>query len=419
MRNNQVCNPMGKTQRVTRAAAAKTAQAISVATEASSNTNNIGASTRSLRLKDAPGLLSETLPVGARNTELAPKLRKTAQQWLSLKELDPTLGDLESLLNDLESDPEPVTVDCSTVLLRPTDNRHQFDLDDATWTKYLYGGIWSVVLKRRGDELLGKDSWAKELDQAGCGDSASLSSPDLWNALKPALQLASNLLLSPASSKFFRRLKYGVEKFDPESSRIYLDYIEDDSKIEQFFRGDCSRLPSDTSSSRYIIVNQAYKDFAASGVHSPCAIARFALSLGHSLHHEIAHAYYVRDRDEKFGNYSEPFWNLQQYNKDSPNGEDGELGYALEHVVFNAQICSVIHPEEGVDMEWDHLLVAMHGTNVVSLPSLLTYPLDPKWIHKLLTQKFWDDVAKLTEKEAEAALFMPEAQWAGLHQVEG
>ncbi|KAH7083848.1 hypothetical protein FB567DRAFT_604949 [Paraphoma chrysanthemicola] len=464
MRNNQIRNAIGETQRVYRVEAARAAQALSEVTEPSLNTNTIAASGDTLLLEDTPVFLPETHSVGTRNTELSAIATKPAHQRLTHEDLNPLLGDLDSILDDLESDAES-----------------QFDPDNATWTKYLYGRIWGVILKRKGNELLKKDSWAKELDQAGCGDQVKLPSPEsgdlldnihplnLWNALKPALQLASNLLLSPASLKFFRRLKYGVEKFDHESSRTYLDYIEDDSKIklrnqevrrdlerlapnitllfgvtktrskngdethtnaehcvsqtdfgvQQFFRGDYSRLPSDTSRSRHILVNQVYKDFAVSGKHSPCEMARFALSLASSLHHEIAHAYYVRDRDEKVENYFEPFWNLGQYNKDSPYGGDGELGYAVEHLVFNAQICTVIHPEEGVDMEWDHQLTAMDGTNVVSVPSLLTYPVDPKWIHKLLTQKFWDNLAELTDKKAEEAIFMPEAKWAGLQQVEG
>jgi hypothetical protein len=504
MGHENASTPDEQPRRITRIAAAKAAKEAVNAARILSKANIIKPTRRSSRLAAQHGSPLGTPSIEAGNA--IPDARHTGtsvRDCLSLIDLNPSLDTLKSLLEDLEADEEPLPRGPPTPsgdplarppLPEPTSTRHKFDLDDETWAKYLHGGMWSVMLKRKGSKDLGKESWMGELDKAGCGDKTLLPTPAfgnlsndvhpifapqnwpmedfskhpaLWEALKPALQLASNLLLSPAGLSFFRRVRYGVEKFDPESKRTYFDYTEDDAKTnernkqvrkeleqlaphitllfgvtktrgkpghetqthaehclsqsefgtQQFFRGDYSKLPTEASSARYIIINQAYKDYAASGKHGPCEMARLAFSLGYSIHHEIAHAYYVRDRTDKQENYSEPFWNLRQYNKDSPNGEDGELGYALEHHVFNASIRTVIHPQDGVDMEWDRLLIAMHGNNVVSVPSLLTFPVDPKWIHKLLTQKFWDRLTTLKGQAAEEALFVPQAQWAGLHQV--
>lgn len=48
--------------------------------------------------------------------------------------------------------------------------------------------------------------------------------------LRPAFELATNLILSPAAQRVWRRIKYGVGKTDCRTGRRYLDYHENDSE---------------------------------------------------------------------------------------------------------------------------------------------------------------------------------------------
>jgi hypothetical protein len=74
-----------------------------------------------------------------------------------------------------------------------------------------------------------------------------------------------------------------------------------------FIRGDHTKLPKAEENSHFMMVNGAYKVYAAEQNPMPCEYVRFAFSLAFSVAHETAHAYYMRDGEEVAeDSYKEP-----------------------------------------------------------------------------------------------------------------
>jgi hypothetical protein len=92
-----------------------------------------------------------------------------------------------------------------------------------------------------------------------------------------------------------------------------------------------------------MMVNEAYKVYAAKQNPTPCEYVRFAFSLAFSVAHETAHAYYMRDGEEVAkDSYKEPYYDLEQHN--GTDDVDGELGYVSRFGVSLSSTCGGASP---------------------------------------------------------------------------
>jgi hypothetical protein len=289
-------------------------------------------------------------------------------------------------------------------------------------------------------------------------DFTSNPNSDLWVALKPALRLASHMLTSKAALAFFRRLRFGVETVNEETHETYLDYEDPSAPVQEeqekmvlrdlqdiskrikflfaahkpeegeglvhaitmmsqerfgkrlFVRGgDLSQMPDESSGYLYTALHPAYKAYATStifGKYSACQYARFAFSLASTVVHETAHAYYAHHTQADHEEWNEPLVDLMQFDEDGL----GELGCALETALFKDLITSTIHPRNGVTLQSGPTYKELVGKSVVSISSSLIFPVDPRWLHSLLTTDFWNSVSQMSDKEQLRALYIPRVE---------
>jgi Tfp pilus assembly protein PilV len=348
-----------------------------------------------------------------------------------------------------------------------TDYSH-YDCSDADWDGYLTRG-WKNVLWNNPDF----EAWEAQLRQAGFGRKAAISDPeggdltneihpvfarqqwvqdipdDLWEILSPVLRLASKMLLSKTALSFFRRVLYGTECRG--GARTYLHYeapvdVEDQEhevrrclrllaqKLrfpetepqthavhcvshhhfgkEYFIRDGLDKLPEDNGQSHFLLINQAYAELFTlyarrrrdSESIAPSDLLRATFSLATSLVHETGHAFYARDRIDGDESYAEPFFDLQQHD------ENVELGSALEFQMFDVLVSTVVHPRQGVQLEWQPVVKQLVGEYVEVLrgsKNHLTLPMDPTWMHSLTTQAFWDELETKPTTEQLKGLYVP------------
>lgn len=310
----------------------------------------------------------------------------------------------------------------------------------------MYGPLYGT-LTTHVHPLFAAENWILE----DFGTAEGMGS-EAWKLLEPILQLATNFLLSKPSLAFFRKLRFGDKVWNVEAKRTYLQYDQPEDTSRQddivrqdlvklaarlklifgvfsdpvteqtgvqihaahftsqelfgkttFFRGDTSKLPTPEEDCHFMIVNASYKAYAETAKPTHCAFARYAFSLGFSLMHEIAHAFYLRDVNFHPEFYQEPYFSLDQH-----NAKD-ELGYALETEVFRDVINTFIDPKCGVKVQSEPVVKAMHGACMIAIEGHLVCPVDPYWIRQLLTQDFWDDANTKSGKSALEAFFVPRA----------
>lgn len=334
-------------------------------------------------------------------------------------------------------------------LLRPVAAEN----NDALRWKYLYYGSKNVLLDRR--------KWARHFKGTSVGEILLPGPPQgnlatvihpifapqnwplqnfnntegakLWTMLTPALQLATNLLLSEPALAFFRHVKYGREERDLRTGRTNIVAVpselttsqqneavrydllihatrfnilfgvfsgaddetgqvhaahcvsQDEFGISQHIAGDLKLLPPNDGKTHYIVVNEAYKVWIQRGKYTPCELLRFNFILAISIVHELGHAFYARNRTDGHEDYEEPFFNVDQH------GESAELGAALEQALFGVFTQAVIHPELGVSMEWEHILKeTLTDGRVVHVPNYCTFFYSHVWLYKFFMQEFWD-----------------------------
>ncbi|KAH4222124.1 hypothetical protein HBI24_095100 [Parastagonospora nodorum] len=286
---------------------------------------------------------------------------------------------------------------------------------------------------------------------------------DSWEILSPVLRLASKMLLSKPALSFFRRILYGVERRG--GGRMYLHYEapvdvgEQENEVrrclellarklrllfaatpnkpessedpetepqthavhcvshhhfgkEYFIRDGLDKLPEDNGQFHFLLINQAYAELFTSYARrrrdseptSPSDLVRATFSLATSLVHETGHAFYARDRTDGDESYAEPFFELQQHD------ENVELGSALEFQMFNVLVNTVVHPWQGVQLEWQPVVKQLVGEYVEVLrgsENYLTLPMDPTWMHSLTTQAFWDELETKPTTEQLKGLYVP------------
>jgi len=80
--------------------------------------------------------------------------------------------------------------------------------------------------------------------------------------------------------------------------------------------------------------------------------------------HETGHALYARHRVDGDEDYAEPYFDLDQ---PFHNEGDGELGFALENILFKDVLQTIIHPKTGVEVEWVPILKARVDKEVVTV----------------------------------------------------
>jgi hypothetical protein len=347
------------------------------------------------------------------------------------------------------------------------------------WNKYIAHGSDQTVISRK--------DWGRQIDRCFCGDiedsessqgdlSTAIhpifaatnwpmenfvtiegSESNLWKAIKPALQLASNLITSKAALSFFRRLHYGKKRKDPISGRVYLHYEpqnsskrdKQDSRVLEelneaakrlnivfaafdtakvtpesqdgqihalhviddnmfgngiYMRGKKTDLPMGERE-HYIMVNAAYMEYAKDVKQNPNAseYARFAVSLAFSLAHEVGHAYYAHKSNMTQDDYSEPFFTVDQY------CETPELGCALDTVLLgDKEILSVfMNPKTGAEMESETIVKTMYEGKIVMIKGHLVSPISSSWTHLFLDQRFWDKIDGLEGDDALNAFHIP------------
>ena len=294
-------------------------------------------------------------------------------------------------------------------------------------------------------------------------DFVSNPTSDLWKTLEPALRLASRMLTSKAALAFFRRLRFGLETDNPETNTTYFEYSEPpqhDRDLQEktiqhdlqvlsrriqwlfcaykpdinasaseaedhvhaitlmsqdwfgkkiFFRGDVSKLPSATSGNLYVALNYAYREYAehtTCSKNTACAYARFAHSFAFTVVHEVAHAYFAHHTKVDHEEWNEPLIDLLQHD----GGDLGELGLALELALFRDSIKTIIHPQDGITMQSEPVTKGLVSKSVVHVDGHLIFPVDPVWLHSLLTTEFWDLVDHMDDQEQLQALYIQEVQ---------
>ncbi|KAF2825927.1 hypothetical protein CC86DRAFT_294503 [Ophiobolus disseminans] len=199
---------------------------------------------------------------------------------------------------------------------------------------------------------------------------------DVCRLVQPAVKLASEVLETKPVMSFFRRIMYIILR--KKGGRTCLDREEPEETNEQdvavqqalvarakhlrilfgvidlnycsktqahgitlvsqkwfaekvFIRGNVDKLPADDYKTHYIVINQAYIDYAKRQRPSASAAVRFIFSLAFTIVHETGHVLYCRNFDDGNEDYNEPYFDLDQHINDE---KDGELGYALENVLF-------------------------------------------------------------------------------------
>jgi hypothetical protein len=334
------------------------------------------------------------------------------------------------------------------------------DPKDDQYTRFLLHGSDNIILQRRlfyhsldacgarGVELPGPASGSLttethnlfKQDKWPLEDFTTTKGSRFWTALIPALQLASNFLLSEPALAVFRHIKYGREEEDVLTGRTNLvpadttltesqqnDAVKQDlEKLATHLRflfgvfqlpedptdrtqtlavhtvsqkefgddahivGDDSLLPEDDNKTHYIVMNQAYKAFISRKMKTSYELVRFAVGFAITLVHELTHAFYARDRTDGDEEYKEPFLNVDQCCRDGK----AELGSAMEHALFKNPIIQVIHPIRGSAMEWERVLKQTRDDHrVVDVVSSVTFYVSPIWLYRFLTQEFWDGLA--------------------------
>ncbi|KAF2026891.1 hypothetical protein EK21DRAFT_92017 [Setomelanomma holmii] len=283
------------------------------------------------------------------------------------------------------------------------------------------------------------------------------SDSELWKAIEPVLRLASRMITSRAALSFFRRIRFGLETPCPPGEPLkppnYVAYTEpvkdvllpQEKQVREdlaslaehiqwafgaikipseppgpcthgitvightefgktiFFKGDDSVLRGLKDRCLTVVLNHAYKDFIQKESPNACAYARWAFSLAFTMIHEIAHAFYASIKSINHEDWLEPLISLEQHD----GTRKGELGMALEAALFKDTISTIIHPREGVSIQREPVIKALVGEKLVHLPGHLIFPVDPWWLHRLLTTEFWDDVNNLSRKKQLSALCMP------------
>jgi hypothetical protein len=254
-----------------------------------------------------------------------------------------------------------------------------------------------------------------------------------WNLVEPALHIATKLITSSPALAFFCQLKYG--HLTRQNERNVLSYTPPDDTINQdlavlsdlhalskrikilfaalkpeakhpsqtravhyvsqssfgtdvVIRGDTSALPNRHDLRfQYIVVNEAYAAYAENANPSPAEAARFAFSLASTLVHETAHAFFARDSYNGIEEYDEPYFNTTQF-KHGKKG--GELGFAMEEVLFGTVLSQVVHPERGVHVEWEPAVSRVVEDELVVVESCLVFPVETEWMWRFARQEFWD-----------------------------
>jgi hypothetical protein len=307
-------------------------------------------------------------------------------------------------------------------------------------------------LKGEVHPIFAADNWPLE-------DFESKEGKKVWKRIEPALQLATRFLLSKAGLAFFRHVRLGEEGAHAEDQgcdRNYLAYdgpssernktkeeqivIKDLEKLAKrikcvfsvfflpdkpddqihamvttsrswfgkkiFIRGDHTKLPRAEEDSQVMMVNEAYKVYAAKQNPTPCEYVCFAFKLAFSVAHETAHASYMRDGEEVAeDSYKEPYYDLEQHN--GTNDVDGALGYALENMLFRDKVSTFNHHMKGIEMQCEPVVKDMVDSHLVHRESLITFPVNPVWLKCFLTQSFWDEVDKKSRDEQLEAFYPP------------
>lgn len=283
-------------------------------------------------------------------------------------------------------------------------------------------------------------------------------SDEIWDIISPALRLASKMLVSKAALAFFRQVRFGSKRRG--GGRTYLHYEAPEDVKEQedevkncldrlasrlrllfaatptdpvdvdpdmqchavhcvshhyfgkqyFIRGNLDALPEDNGKKHFLLVNQAYAELLTSydrsqrrnEPFSPSDFIRATFALASSLVHEVGHAFYARDRTDGDEAYVEPYFDLEQHN------DKVELGYALEFAMFNVHVNIATSPQHGTQLEWQPVVKELVGDYIVVFENNhLTFPMDPTWMHSLMTQAFWDRLESEPAEEQSKGLFVP------------
>jgi hypothetical protein len=325
--------------------------------------------------------------------------------------------------------------------------------DPEGWAKYLeqagcgqakLGGPEFGNLNNDIHPIFARKNWVQGIDDS------------LWEILSPALRLASKLLLSKIALAFFRQVLFGVEC--QAGKRTYLHYVAPENTQDQeeearscldalgaklhllfaatpakhsdgqihalhcvshrhfgqdyYLRGNLERLPEDNGKSHFLLINQAYAEYFTEYTwkqqtlesSSPCDFVRTTFSLASALVHEIGHAFYVRDRIDGDEDYLEPYFDLTQHDM------TGELGCALEFLIFGVQINPAVHPQYGAQLEWHPVVKEVIGDCIEVIDTNhLIFPMNPTWMYSLMTQEFWNLLESKPVDSQLHGLFVPKA----------
>jgi hypothetical protein len=281
-------------------------------------------------------------------------------------------------------------------------------------------------------------------------DLVSELETDLWQDLKPALQLASRLLLSAPVMEYFRTIKYGKIASEKKYGRTYLipssdaysqeanfeiltnlemlsqklvlifaaikpdensdsqchgiHYVSQEEFGERvFFRGDSSRLPPRSDHQHhYIILNQAYRDyFSNSSKRTATKDVRTCFLLATTLVHELAHAFYARNIIDGVEDYEEPFLSAEQADL-AP-----ELGCALDTQLYGAKTESIIDPIHGGYLEHWPILYTSKDDTVVYSRTHVIFPVSSSWFYLWFQEETWNMITAAPVEQQLQAFHIP------------
>lgn len=270
----------------------------------------------------------------------------------------------------------------------------------------------------------------------------------LWDGLEPALQLASRMLGSPQVLRFFYKIHYGYEENLPGDKRfkkvvLYRDYhdrlgdhvIEDIQKLSTklkfafgafkvessikhqihaihtvsakqvhdyaYVRCKPSEILKIANENHYIIINEAYGHyFKHSDRRTTDRDQKVQWYLAKTLIHELAHAYYARDRACKYSDehYNEPIID-PQHKVGNADGEEPELGRELDYALYGVYMHSIMHPTLGIFSEHHPYHFENGGYNIN--PCLVISPTCPVWITSWFREEKWKCLHQQWSEHAE------------------
>lgn len=354
---------------------------------------------------------------------------------------------------------------------------NKFDCSDDQWTKCVaFEGSFLIAPWNGWEDKINASGYGtlatEDLSQSDLANAIhplflpdqfiwaeALPEIDLYRKIQPAMTLASRMLLSAPVMAFLRRVRYGSEVQISDTKRnllvasanekrpnanvaVQYDLVQLSQKLKLGFGAVLSKerdsqihalhnvsqksfgrnffvrwnhIPEDDNKTHYLVINETYRQYFKSSQHRTVdRDIKMHWSLATTLVHEIAHAFYARHRTDGVENYAEPLYSLEQCTDD-----EGELGEALDLMLYGVHWESCIHAEFGAAFQWTPNMTVLKGSKARRAESCVTFPVCPTYVHSWFLEKTWKDMEQNTVAEQVVAFYVPESNWGAVRESIG